>query len=42
MPAQHTTTDRKALAITAPLRYGGGSANISSCATNKLLRVKTG
>jgi hypothetical protein len=35
MPAPHTTTDRKALAITAPLRYGGGSANMNSCAINK-------
>ena len=26
---------KKPLAITAPLRYGGGSANINSCAINK-------
>jgi len=30
-----TLTDRKALAITAPLRYGGESGNINSCAINK-------
>lgn len=27
--------------VTAPLRYGGGSGNINSCATNKLWWVKT-
>ena len=29
------TTDRKALVVTAPLRYGGGSANMNSIAINK-------
>jgi len=29
------TTDRKALVVTAPLRYGGGSANMNSSAFNK-------
>ena len=33
--ADTDTSDKKALAITAPLRYGGGSANINSCAINK-------
>lgn len=27
---------KKALALTAPLRYGGESGSINSCATNKL------
>ncbi len=36
MSARHTLTDRKALAITAVLRYGGGRANINSSAFNKL------
>lgn len=30
-----TQTDRKALAITAPLRYGGESGNLNGCAFNK-------
>jgi len=27
-------TDKKPEPLTAPLRYGGGSANINSCANN--------
>ena len=35
MPARHAPTDRKALVVTAPLRYGGRSANMNSSAINK-------
>lgn len=34
--ADTDTSDKKALAITAILRYGGGRANINSSAFNKL------
>ena len=29
-------TENKALVVTAPKKNGGGSANINSCATNKI------
>jgi hypothetical protein len=29
-------TENKALVVTAPKKNGGGSANINSCATNKV------
>jgi len=32
---QQTHTEKKHEPLTAPLRYGGGSANIYSCAFNK-------
>lgn len=32
---RHYTAQTEGQPVTAPLRYGGGSANINSCAINK-------
>jgi hypothetical protein len=44
MMADTTTysTDKKALAITVSLRYGGGIENVNSCAFNKQLAFTQG